>query len=169
MCYTIETIYDQRAMTAMVRGLRKTIRRKRSRRRHGFGWFAAALGTIFVFSATENTGKLMLTSAVVVLMVAVLLFEDPINAYIAGKRGLPGLEQVTTTFYEDGFPSVTAMGDSEFRYDRILRLVRVGHYLVFVLGPNHGQVYDLRTLSGGTEEEFLDFLVQNTQKRLETA
>lgn len=39
MEFTFDTVYDQRAVTAMAHGLRKTIRKKHSRRSHIFaGW-----------------------------------------------------------------------------------------------------------------------------------
>ena len=44
--FTFETVYDQRAMTAMARALRKTVRRKRNRRVRIFGIIAAVLGIL---------------------------------------------------------------------------------------------------------------------------
>ena len=43
MEFSFETVYDQKAVTAMAHGLRKTIRKKHSRRSHVFGWFVVAL------------------------------------------------------------------------------------------------------------------------------
>ena len=43
MEYTFETVYDQKAVSAMVRALRKTLRKKRSRRTHVWGWIVVIL------------------------------------------------------------------------------------------------------------------------------
>ena len=39
-------------------------------------------------------------------------------------------------------------------------VAETGDYLVFVLNKNHAQVYDKRTISGGTEAEFREFLME---------
>ena len=46
MEFTFDTAYDQKTVTAMVRALRKTQRKKRSRRSHILGWAVIVLGTL---------------------------------------------------------------------------------------------------------------------------
>ena len=43
MEFIFDTVYDQKAVTAMAHGLRKTIRKKHSRRSHVFGWLVIGL------------------------------------------------------------------------------------------------------------------------------
>jgi len=38
MEFRFETVYNQKAFTSMAKALRKTIRKKRSKRSHIFGW-----------------------------------------------------------------------------------------------------------------------------------
>ena len=48
MEFRFETRYDQRGLTAMARALRKTIRKKGSRRSHISGWCIVALAVVLV-------------------------------------------------------------------------------------------------------------------------
>ena len=162
MEFSIETTYDQKALTAMVRALRKTLGRKRSRRTRNFGIFAILLGLILCFSAVEINFRLIVTMLIVLIILLALLFQDPINAYFTRKAGLPGMEKAVVTFRETGYHSQTALGESDFRYDTIRMLADTGDYWVFAFSPRHGQVYEKKTLSGGTPEEFQQFLQEKT-------
>lgn len=46
MEFTFETIYDQKAMKAMANALRKTVRKKRSRRSHIWGLIVCFWGLL---------------------------------------------------------------------------------------------------------------------------
>lgn len=171
MEFTFKTVYDQKAVTAMARALRKTIRRKRSRRVHIFGWFAVALAVIFTipwggeeFVMNFHTAATW-TAGVIVL--AVLLFEDTLNAYIARKRVLTGMDRTTTVFSEEGYTSASDFGKSEFRYENIVLISEMDGYFVFIFDKGHGQIYDKSTLSGGTMEEFQRFLSEKTGKEIQ--
>ena len=48
MEFQFETRYDQKGLTAMARALRKTIRKKSSRRSHIFGWCIVALAILLI-------------------------------------------------------------------------------------------------------------------------
>lgn len=48
MEFQFETRYDQKGLTALARALRKTIRKKRSRRSHIFGWCIVALAILLI-------------------------------------------------------------------------------------------------------------------------
>ena len=45
--FTFETDYDISALSAMARALRKTVRKKQSRRSRIFGWTVAVLGILY--------------------------------------------------------------------------------------------------------------------------
>ena len=108
------------------------------------------------------TFKTVFTWLVVLVMVLSLLFEDSINGYFARKRALPGTEQTKTIFKPDGYRSVNAAGETLWSYGNVKTVAETGDYLVFVLNQNHAQVYDKRTISGGTEAEFREFLMKMT-------
>ena len=61
MNITFQTVYDQKALQTMARALRKTVRKKHSRRSHIVGWIVALLGLLLSFVPGEDgfavTGK----------------------------------------------------------------------------------------------------------------
>lgn len=165
--YTIETHYDLKALTAMGKALRKTIRKKHSKHSHFFGLFAVVLGLLLLLSTGFSGGRSVLTAIAVFTILIALVFEDSLNGYIAKKREMPGMEYAVTSFYEDQYHSATKIAESTFFYETILRLARCGDYIVFVFSPNHGQVYDIKNLKGGSIEAFVAFIEEKTNKHLE--
>jgi len=166
MEFRFETVCSQKAAAAMAKALRKTVRRKRSRRVHVFGWAAAALGLLLTlpldggrFSVGPRTA---VTWAAVLVMAAALLFEDSINGYMARRRMLAGTERVQTAFREDGYTAASEIGKTEFRYESASLVAETGDYFVFVFSQSHAQVYDKASLSGGTAEEFRGFIERKT-------
>ena len=91
-----ETDYNMETLTAMAKGLRKTVRKKRSRRVHIFAAVVLVLGILTIL-ATVAGGEPLGASGVVTLLamlvvILVSLFEDRLNAWFAKKRLLPGTE-----------------------------------------------------------------------------
>ena len=171
MQYTFTTTYDKKALTAMAKCLRKTVRRKRSRRSHALGWAAVALAVLVTAMPAEEPvavdGRILLTWAVVAVMLLAMLFEDRLNGFIGGLRMLKGTEAAAAVFdteQPDGFTSETAVGKSEFFYSSITALAETEDYFVFLYGANHAQVYAKSSLQGGTAEEFRAFLESVTGK-----
>ncbi len=171
MEYTFETVYDQKACTAMALALRKTVRKKRSRRTHIFGWIVILLALFLTlpfsredYTVTFNT---VITWGVSLLMLAVLLFEDALNGCIAKKRHLAGTEKVHAVFREDGYTSAAQVAKTEWKYDKIHTIAETETYFVFLFSAMHGQAYDKRTLTGGTADEFRAFLEQITGKKVQ--
>ena len=171
MEFVVESVYDQKAVTAMARALRRTVRKKHSRRSHIFGWIVVALALLLSFLPGEDgfsvTFKTVLTWVVVLVMMLTLLFDDSINGYFARKRALPGTKRTKTSFNPDGYRSVNAAGETIWSYGNVQTVAETGDYLVFVLNQNHAQVYDKRTISGGTEVEFRELLMEVTGKSVQ--
>ncbi|MBQ2829685.1 MAG: YcxB family protein [Oscillospiraceae bacterium] len=167
MRYTFETTYDQKALTAMAKCVRKTVRRKRSRRSHVLGWIVAALGILFPFIANEDgiDFKKIVTWTAAAVMVLALLFEDRLNAYVAKRRMIKGSEKANAVFdteAEGTFVSETAVGKTEFPYTAVLAVAETQRYFVFMLSTDHAQVYDKNTLAGGTADAFREFIAERT-------
>lgn len=168
--FTFETTYNQKAMTTMARALRKTVRKKHSRRSHIFGWIITVLAVLLVLPIGEREVvfefRTVITWAVIVIVVATLLFEDWINGYIARKRMLPGTAFALCAFGEDDYVSETKAGKTEWKYENIETIAETKDYFVFLFGKNHAQVYDKSSLQGGSIEEFRTFLVKKTEKEI---
>ncbi len=170
MEFTFETIYDQKAMKAMANALRKTVRKKRSRRSHIWGLIVCFLGLLLTLIPGENglviNFKTILTWIIVGVIIVVLIWEDAINGYIAGKRMLKGTEASTTIFNEEGYVSTTEFGKTEWNYEKISELAENDKFFVFIFSMSHAQVYDKGKLSGGTIEEFRTFIQRKTNKQI---
>lgn len=170
MEFTFETAYDQNATKTMAKVVRKTVRKKHSRRSHVFGWIVTVLALLLVLPIGEREFvfdfRSIITWLAIILIVVVLLFEDQINGYIARKRMLPGAIYATCTFNEDGYVSEVKAGKTEWKYDNVELIAETKEYFVFVFGKNHAQIYDKRTLKGGSAEEFRTFIKEKTEKEI---
>ena len=171
MNIAFETTYDQKTLCAMARALRKTVRKKHSRRSHIIGWCIVLLGLLLSVLPGENgfdvTGKALLTWLVAAVVAVTLIWEDRINGYFAGKRALPGMKVTVTTFDEDGYTSVNEAGETRWKYENIQTVAETGEYFVFILNANHGQAYQKESMTGGTAEEFRAFLAEKLGKPVE--
>lgn len=171
MKFTFETEYNQKALSVMAKCIRKTARAKYSKRSHIFGWIVIALAVLLSFTSGDEdftiTFKTIITWIVAAVMLIVLLFEDQLNGYFARKRMLKGTEKATATFDTDSpdmYVSETEVGKSEFSYGKIAMIAETERYFVFAFSTSHAQVYDKNSLSGGTVNEFREFITQKTEK-----
>lgn len=168
MNITFQTVYDRKALQTMARALRKTVRKKHSRRSHVFGWLVAILGLVLSVLPGEDgfvvTGKTILTWLIVAVIVAALIWEDRLNGYFAGKRALPGTKHTTSTFDEEGYTSTNAAGETRWNYANVYTVAETRDYFVFVLNANHAQVYQKENMTGGTADEFRAFMEEKLGK-----
>ncbi len=171
MEFKCETAYNQEAITIMAKAIRKTARRKRSKRSHIFGVIVILLALILTLPLGDKEFVLdfrtIITWIVAAILFITLIFEDKINGYVARKRMLPGLAKAVVTFNEDGYHSETEVGSSDFKYNTIAVLAEAKDYFVFVFSQSHAQVYNKQTITGGTLEEFREFLKKVTGKEIQ--
>ena len=171
MEFKFETAYNQEAITIMAKALRKTARKKRSRRSHVFGIMVILLALLLTLPLGDKEFVLDFRTIVTWLVAAVLfftlIFEDRINGYVARKRMLPGLDKATVTFKEEGYHSETELGSSDFKYSTIMMLAETADYFVFVFSQNHAQVYDKKSITGGTVGAFREFIKNATGKDMQ--
>ena len=172
MEFIFETIYNQKALTAMAKVVRKTTRKNRTKRSHIFGWIVIALALLLTLADIKDgiqfTANRIITLLAALVIFIVLIFEDKINGYVARKRMLPGTEKSKSIFTEDGFHSETEVGKTEWNYDKVLILAETKDYFIFVFSTSHAQVYDKNNLSGGTVDEFKKFICERTGKPMTT-
>lgn len=167
MEFTFETQYNAKTMSVMAKALRKTIRKKHSKRSHIFGWIVIFFGLLFVIVDFELDFRTVITSIAVLVLLIALLFEDKINGYAAKKRLLPGTEKAVTVFAETGYTSTTYIGKSEWNYDKILLIAETADFFVFIFSKSHAQLYDKQHLQGGTADDFRRFIEATTNKRVQ--
>ena len=111
--------------------------------------------------------RTIITWIIAAILLFTLIFEDKINGYVARKRMLPGLEKATVTFHADGYHSEAELGSSEFKYNTIILLAETDNFFVFVFSQSHAQVYNKNSITGGTIEEFREFLKNVTGKEIQ--
>ena len=171
MEFTFETVYNQKAVTTMARTLRKTLRKKRSRRTHIFGWIVIVIAVLLTLPLGDKefaiNFKTIVTWIAALAILITLLFEDRMNGYVARKRMLAGMDRATTVFNEEGYVTTTSIGRTEIPYDRNIDLLaETKDYFVFIFDKSHAQVYDKHSLSGGTLDEFRKFIQSKTGKEV---
>ena len=168
MEFRFETRYDQKGLAVMARALRKTIRKKRSRRSHIFGWCVIVLAALLVaaqrLAGEPWTLRDTLNCGVGVILIVVLLTEDQVNAFAAKKKMLPGTSSARSVFREESYTSATEAATTEFHYEAVQQVCETADYFVLLFSRQHGQIYDKASLSGGTTEEFRTFITEKTGK-----
>ena len=165
MEFTFETQYNAKTLAVMAKALRKTVRKKRSRRSHIFGWIVMAFSLLLLMS--DGFRSIATWIAVLIILIA-LLFEDRLNGYVAKMRLLPGTDSSVAVFSENSFVSTTGVGKSEWNYDKIVTIAETEDFFVFIFSANHAQLYDKRHLSGGTVDDFRRFVESVTGKTVQT-
>ena len=160
----VKTVYDQKALTAMARGLRKTVRRKRSRRSHIVGWVLVVLALLFgVGDLALNPGwKGWVDLAVAAVLLVVLLTEDRVNGFFAGRKVLPGSREVETVFTEQDYVATVQNAQTRWSYESIQAIAEGKEFIALALSNRHAQVYAKGGISGGTAEELLSLLQTKT-------
>ena len=159
MEFTFETRYNAQTLTVLAKALRKTVRKRHSRRTRIFAWTAAVLDVLLLaakgFTPTPRTAFLAVAGLV---LLSALLLEDRINGRAACKRLLPGTETARAAFSDGGFTSVTDAGRTEWHYGSIAAVAETADFFVLVFDAHHAQLCDKRTLQGGTPEDFRRFI-----------
>lgn len=170
MEFTFKTTYHQKAMTAMAKALRKTVRKKHSRRSHIFGWIVTILALLLVLPfggrEVEFEFQTLITWLAILVIVIALLFEDYLNGFFARKRMLPGARVAVSHFCEEGYLSEVEIGKTEWKYENIEVLAETKDYFVFLFGKNHAQVYEKKSIQGGDVKEFRRFIEEKTGKEI---
>lgn len=165
--FQIHSSYDHKALKTMARVLRKTMRRKRSIALRVFGWCAVtlftlseiALAAIGAFSLSAGDVAVLLA---VVVMLATLLFEDDLNAWIAAFSLIPGTREADTRFTSEGYLVTTQAAETRWTYARVVAVGETKDSFVFMLSKRHTQEFPKAGLSEGTPEEFRDFIAERT-------
>ena len=159
----IETTVDHRAMTALARAARKTLRRKKSRRLHLL-MDAVALVSIALALPARMAGRpqwwLDLTLAF--LLLALIRLEDAINGLAALYQVRPEDRTVTALFREDQYVCITPSEKVWCFYGQVLAVCETAGYFILLLDERHGQIFDKGGFKTGDPAAFRAFLAYRT-------
>ncbi len=170
MPYIFETDYNHRAIKAMAKTLRKTVRKRKTVTAHLFGTLIILLALFLTLpvllgkSAFDMTALINLTAAAVILLT--FLFENDINAYFAKKRMLAGTRHNKATFTDEGYTSENQVGKTAWKYDAVYLIAEDKNYFILLFDQRHAQVLDKQRLCGGSIDAFRDFLTAQTGKEI---
>lgn len=166
MNFKFNTEYNLTALTAMAKTLRKTVRKRKNTASRIFGCVVIVLALILIIPFGDERFVLnfnrIITLAAAIVILAVLLFEDKINAYFAKKRMIKGTDTAESIFKENEFISETELATSRWQYESIKIIAETNNYFVFVFDMNHAQVYDKKCLSEEKTNEFREFISEKT-------
>lgn len=168
--FIIKTNCNQKALAAMARALRKTLQKRSNILTRIFVSVLIAVILLIIVddflmgTALENIFVLMGNSTIVVFLFLILLLEDRLNGWIAGKQILPNAKEVESIFEEDGYTNVTAAVTSTFAYSQIQAVCEMEGYFVFFLSKKHGQVFDKKGFQEGDLQGFRTFIEEKTGK-----
>ena len=167
MEFTCHTKYDQQALTAMARAVRKTVRAKRSRMVRIWARIIIALLAVSLWISWGNVWQMAADCIVIAALLVIGWKEDALNAFFAKRKALPGTDTADTSFYPDHFLVMTAAAESRWQYDKILALAETGAYLVFIMGKNHALAFEKAALVGGSLPEFRRFLEEQSGQNIQ--
>lgn len=167
MEFTCHTTYNQKALTAMARAVRKTVRAKRSRLIRLYTWIIIALLLVSLWVSWGNIWQTVSNCAAIAMLLLIDWKEDRINAFFAQRKALPGTDTADTAFFSDYFLTKTAATESKWQYDKILALAQTRDYLVFVMSKNHALAMEKAALQGGSISDFSRFMEEKSGCRIQ--
>lgn len=167
MEFTCHTTYNLKALTAMARAVRKTIRAKRSRRIRLYAWIIIGLLLVSLWLSWGTLWQTVANCTVIAVLLLVNWKEDAINGYFAKRKALPGTDSAEAAFYPEHYLVNTAAAESKWQYDKILALAETEDYLVFVMGKNHALAMEKVSLKGGSIQEFRHFIEEKSGQKIQ--
>lgn len=159
MEFVNQTVIGKKELTALARGARKSVRRRRGHTIRGVGGVIILLNIFFAWTSLRIGDNRWWVNGVLALFLLVVIFgEDQLNGRISAKYVLPDAREVTTTFGPEQYVHVTVSSESRFTYDQIQAVCETEDYFLFYLNRNLGQIFDKNGFTQGTAMAFRDFI-----------
>ena len=152
----IQTTLDRRAMTALARAVRKTLRRGRNGPVRMLAWFVVLiesfLTTVYLRGGQDGWQTNVLLG---LIMLVCILGEDWANGLVALRQISPDCREVNATFQEDNTFVCRSQAGEEWRlYQQIKIGVEMADWFILLLEGGRGQVFSKEGFTWGTPEEF---------------
>ena len=167
MGFTCRTTYNQKALTAVARAVRKTVRAKASRKVRLCSWVIIGLLLVSLWISWGKTWQTAANCAVIVALLLTNWKEDAINAYFAKGKALPGTDFAEAVFCPDSFFVKTAAAESKWQYGKIFALAETDGYFLLVMGKNHAMAVEKTNLEGGSISEFCRFIEDKSGRKIQ--
>lgn len=167
MKFTCHTTYNQKALTALARAVRKTVRAKRSRWIHLYAWIIIGLLLLSLWLSWRNVWQATANCTVIVALLLIIWKEDALNGFFAKRKALPGTDFTDIIFFPDHYLVKTAVAESKWQYHKILALAETQDYLLLVMGMNHAMAIEKLALEGGSIPEFCHFIEEKSGHKIQ--
>ncbi len=165
----IQTTINQRAMTALARATRKTVRRGRNGPVRLLAWFIVLLeGFLTAIYIRGGLDGWQVNALLGSIMLACILSEDWVNGAIGLRRTPPDSREVNTAFQDESCYVCRAQsGEAWWPYQQVMAAIEMKDYFVLLLDRKHGQVFDKRGLTWGSPEELRDLIRKRTGLKMQ--
>lgn len=163
MEFVNHTVIGSKELTALARGARKSVRRKKGRIVRTLGTLIIVLNLFFAWTSFRIGDTRWWVNAVLALFLLVVIFgEDRLNGAVNAKYILPEAREVTASFTDAMYTHASSMSDSRFSYDQIQAVCETSDYFLFYLNRNLGQIYAKDGFTKGTPMAFREFITRKT-------
>ena len=163
MEFVNQTVIGKKELTALARGARKYVRKKRGVIVRLVAGAVILLNVFFcVLSIRAGDSRWWVNGALALFLAVVIFGEDQLNGRFNAKYILPDAREVTASFGAEEYTSVTPSSESRFAYSQIHAVCETKEYFLFYLDRNLGQIYDKNGFTQGTAMAFREFISRKT-------
>ena len=165
----IQTTVDLKAMTALAKMTRKTIRRGRNGPVRVLAWLVVLLEGYLTFIFLRGGAEGWQTNARLgAFMLACILSEDWVNGAVGLRKTPPDSREVNTAFQEDSFYVCRSRaGERWYPYSQVAVAVETKDYFALLLDRKHGQVFAKKGITWGAEEELRALIRKKTGLKIQ--
>lgn len=165
----IQTTLDRRAMTALAKATRKTLRRGRNGPVRLLAWLVVILESFLTATYIQGGASGWHINLLLgLIMLTCILAEDLVNGLTFLRQTPADRREVNAAFQDDGYTLRTQAGEEWWPYRQIQAAVETKDYLILILDRRHGQVYDKKGSAWGTLEELRTLLQKRTGLKIQT-
>lgn len=163
MEFVNQTVIGPRELAALAHGARKSVRKRRGVAVRVTAAVIIGLNALFAWASFRaGDSRWWVNGAVALFLLAIVVWEDQVNAKFSSKYILPDAREVTAVFLEDFYKQTSKAADSRFQYDQIQAVCETKDYFLLYLSRNLGQIYDKKGFTKGTAMAFRQFLSNKT-------
>lgn len=163
MEFVNRTVIGHRELSALARGARKSVRRRRGYIVRAVAWAIILLNVFFAWlSLRLGDSRWWVNGALALFLLTVTFGEDRLNGRLSAKFVLPDAREVTAAFGPEQYTHATSFSDSRFSYGQIQAVCETKDYFLFYLNQNLGQIYDKNGFTTGTAMAFREFISRKT-------